>query len=104
MSRPAAEFENPSPFDEGKNLARPILPAVERNRRGDEVVRESELVIEKFKEESQERFHNIKRGFGCAKPSSHCFGETYAAASSPSDFLPLRSDSTADLPRSRASS
>lgn len=63
MSRSEAELENPRPFDERKNLARPILPAIERDGRGDEIVREGKLMVEEIEEESQKCFHEAQAPF-----------------------------------------
>ena len=55
MSRPMTDLENAFSFEERNHARHPVLPAIERNTRRDEVVGERELVIEKPEKETQER-------------------------------------------------
>ena len=50
MPRSMTEFENPFPFDKGQHLPHPVIPAIERNCQGDNIVREGELVIQQSEE------------------------------------------------------
>ncbi len=57
MSRPVTDLEDALPFDKRKRAHDPVLPAVERNRRRDEIVGERELMIEQAEEQTQKCFH-----------------------------------------------
>ena len=57
MSGPVADFQHSIPLDERDHAHHPVLPAIKRNDRGDEVVGKSELMIEQAEEKPQEGLH-----------------------------------------------
>lgn len=64
MTGTMSQLEDASPFDEGENAKDPVLPSAKRNSCGDEVIGESEWVIEQVEEKAHETldvFHNKTR-------------------------------------------
>ena len=57
MSGSVTELEHASAINEGDYLPDPVLPAVERNCRGNEIVREGKLVVEQSEKKAQECLH-----------------------------------------------
>lgn len=57
MPRAVSDFQDPGSLDERDDAQHPILPSAQRDGRGNQIIRERELVIEQAEEKAQESFH-----------------------------------------------
>jgi hypothetical protein len=57
MSGPVADLQNPIPLDERDHAPHPVVPAIERNGRCDQVIGKREFVIKQAEEQPQEGLH-----------------------------------------------
>ena len=57
MSGSVADFQDPIPLDERDHAHHPVFPTIKGNAGRDEIINESELMIEQAKEKTQESFH-----------------------------------------------
>ena len=57
MSGSVTDLQNPLPFDERDHAHDPVLPAIERNGRSDQVVCKGEFVIKQAEKKPQDGLH-----------------------------------------------